>query len=351
MGRGFNGFGMKASDAQPKISALGLADCPCAEQVTELPSSAPGVSLLKGAGHGGPTCVTNKSDNKERTDYAADFFFRISPSTTTEVRPQMIVFSASPPIRAQDGPDVAAPRSACQHRAPHPAPPHRARDGAAQEVLRLRRGEARAPESVRASSGGVLKGCKMEQHGNKTTFNMENVLRQNIINSEYFRDTCMKLGSWEEIVDEIYYNVDHVEPWMSGNARGASTAFCLLYRLFMMKLTVRQVKELIMHNDSVYIRAIGFLYLRYVGDPKTLWSWYEPHLEDDQEMKPSPLGSAITLGDFVIDIFLGQVALLVSGMPETGRRHGVMRRHCCGCVKACFPSRRTDGDSRSKEGK
>eukprot|EP00803_Ostreobium_quekettii_P010625 evm.model.scf_3618.1 EVM.evm.TU.scf_3618.1 scf_3618:3127-5458(-) len=146
----------------------------------------------------------------------------------------------------------------------------------------------------------------MEQHGNKTTFNMENVLRQNIINSEYFRDTCMKLGSWEEIVDEIYYNVDHVEPWMSGNARGASTAFCLLYRLFMMKLTVRQVKELIMHNDSVYIRAIGFLYLRYVGDPKTLWSWYEPHLEDDQEMKPSPLGSAITLGDFVIDIFLGQ---------------------------------------------
>lgn len=27
---------------------------------------------------------------------------------------------------------------------------------------------------------------------------------------------------------------------------------------------------------------IGFLYLRYVGDPKSLWSWYEPYLEDDQ---------------------------------------------------------------------
>lgn len=70
----------------------------------------------------------------------------------------------------------------------------------------------------------------LPQHGNLTTYNMENVLRSNIVNSEYFRDTCGKLNSWEEVVDEIYYSVSDVEPWMSGNARGASTAFCLLYR-------------------------------------------------------------------------------------------------------------------------
>lgn len=70
----------------------------------------------------------------------------------------------------------------------------------------------------------------MELYGNKTTFNLENVLRLNIINADYFRDTCLKLGSWEEVVDEVYYDVQHVEPWMSGNARGASTAFCLMYR-------------------------------------------------------------------------------------------------------------------------
>ncbi|KAL6586219.1 hypothetical protein OROMI_002863 [Orobanche minor] len=28
---------------------------------------------------------------------------------------------------------------------------------------------------------------------------------------------------------------------------------------------------------------IGFLYLRYVADPKTLWSWYEPYLKDDEQ--------------------------------------------------------------------
>ena len=70
----------------------------------------------------------------------------------------------------------------------------------------------------------------MEQYGNTTTYNVESVLRKNIVDSEYFRDTCMKLTTWEEVVDEIFYTVQDVEPWMSGNARGASSAFCLLYR-------------------------------------------------------------------------------------------------------------------------
>ncbi len=58
------------------------------------------------------------------------------------------------------------------------------------------------------------------------------------------------------MVDEIYENVQHVEPWMSGNARGASTAFCLLHRLFTLKLSVRQVRDLLDHKDSPYIRAV-----------------------------------------------------------------------------------------------
>ena len=70
----------------------------------------------------------------------------------------------------------------------------------------------------------------MEQYGNTSTYNMESVLRKNIVDSEYYRDTCMKLTTWAQVVDEIFYSVTDVEPWMSGNARGASTAFCLLHR-------------------------------------------------------------------------------------------------------------------------
>ena len=29
-------------------------------------------------------------------------------------------------------------------------------------------------------------------------------------------------------------------------------------------------------------QQVGFLYLRYVGDPKDLWDWYEPYFPDEQ---------------------------------------------------------------------
>jgi pre-mRNA-splicing factor 38B len=32
----------------------------------------------------------------------------------------------------------------------------------------------------------------------------------------------------------------------------------------------------------IFILQIGFLYLRYAADPKTLWTWYEPYIEDDE---------------------------------------------------------------------
>lgn len=92
-------------------------------------------------------------------------------------------------------------------------------------------------------------------HGNASSFNIENVLLRNIVNSEYYR-SIQNLDDWNSIVDEIYYHVSDAEPWMSGNARGASTAFCLLYRLFSIQMTNRNVKNLLEHTDSPYIRAV-----------------------------------------------------------------------------------------------
>lgn len=152
----------------------------------------------------------------------------------------------------------------------------------------------------------------MEQYGNEH-YNVERVLRENINGHEYMRRTAREMSTWDEVVEEIYRTVDHVEPWMSGNVRGPSTAFCLLYRLFEIKLTEDQVVETITCKDSPYIRAVrtckphvcrapmtrqysskklrmvmqvGFLYLRYVGDPKDLESWFEPYFEDSQVREP-----------------------------------------------------------------
>jgi hypothetical protein len=35
-------------------------------------------------------------------------------------------------------------------------------------------------------------------------------------------------------------------------------------------------------NVIVGLFQIGFLYLRYVAEPKTLWTWYEPYIKDDE---------------------------------------------------------------------
>lgn len=134
---------------------------------------------------------------------------------------------------------------------------------------------------------------------------LEKVLCMNILSSDYFKE-LYRLKTYHEVVDEIYNQVDHVEPWMTGNCRGPSTAFCLLYKFFTMKLTVKQMQGLLNHGDSPYIRAVGFLYLRYVGDPKTLWGWYEQYVKDDEEFSPGSSGKKTTMGVYIRDLLLDQ---------------------------------------------
>lgn len=77
-----------------------------------------------------------------------------------------------------------------------------------------------------------------------------------------------------------------LEPWLAGSAKIPSTAFCLLYKLHLLGISVKQAQSLITHSDSPYIRAIGFLYLRYATVPKDLWNWFSPYLEDEETIKP-----------------------------------------------------------------
>lgn len=120
--------------------------------------------------------------------------------------------------------------------------------------------------------------------GNSTTMNLNPLILTNIENSPYFIGRLAELKTYHELVDEIYYKVRHLEPWergsrasggrrqtgMCGGVRGVgvggiiSSAFCILYKLFTVRLTRKQVYGLLNHADSPYIRGIGFLYVRSV---------------------------------------------------------------------------------------
>ncbi|XP_020113669.1 uncharacterized protein LOC109727883 isoform X1 [Ananas comosus] len=47
---------------------------------------------------------------------------------------------------------------------------------------------------------------------------LEKVLCMNILSSDYFKE-LYRLKTYHEVIDEIYNQVDHVEPWMTSNCR------------------------------------------------------------------------------------------------------------------------------------
>lgn len=154
--------------------------------------------------------------------------------------------------------------------------------------------------------------------GNESTMNLNALVLANIQGSSYFKVQLFKLKTYHEVVDEIYYQVKHMEPWergsrktsgqtgMCGGVRGVgaggivSTAFCLLYKLYTLKLTRKQVNGLLNHTDSPYIRALGFMYLRYTQPPADLYDWYEDYLQDEEEIDVKAGGGQImTIGQMV----------------------------------------------------
>lgn len=163
---------------------------------------------------------------------------------------------------------------------------------------------------------------KLQFYGNERTMNLNPLILANVQGSPYFKNELFEIRSFHEVVDEIYYKVDHLEPWaagsrktagrsstgMCGGVRGVSaggvtsSAFCLLYKLYTLKLTKKQVLCLLNHCDSPYIRGIGFMYLRFTLPPAMMWDWFEPYLDDEEEIdvkagggKSMPMGEMIKL--------------------------------------------------------
>jgi hypothetical protein len=58
-----------------------------------------------------------------------------------------------------------------------------------------------------------------------------------------FVDIDRQMRHFEDVVEEIKAKVDHLQPFMLGKSNLPSTGYCLLYKLFTMKITVQQLKS------------------------------------------------------------------------------------------------------------
>ncbi|CAB3398216.1 unnamed protein product [Caenorhabditis bovis] len=154
--------------------------------------------------------------------------------------------------------------------------------------------------------------------GNKMTMNLNTLLLENIRESYYYKNNLMEIDTFQTIIEQIFYQVKHLEPWekgtrrvqgmtgMCGGVRGVgaggvvSSAFCILYRLFNLKITRKQLISMLNSRQSVYIRGLGFMYIRFCQPPTDLWYWFEPYLDDEREIDPrSGGGDCMTFGQMV----------------------------------------------------
>lgn len=157
-------------------------------------------------------------------------------------------------------------------------------------------------------------------------YNLNPMLLEVIRMSDLFWDLA-EITTFEKVIDQIYYNVEYATPWEPGThnahratgmqsaVRGVSSAgspgiaYIFLLKLFIMQLTRQQIKSMLDHPDSPYIRCLGFLYLRIALSDgyKELWSWFEPYLKDPEEFNiDGTVQTKTTMGQYVIRLLTDQ---------------------------------------------
>jgi len=80
-------------------------------------------------------------------------------------------------------------------------------------------------------------GSRIPVHGNERTMNLNHLILANITESAYFRTDLSAIRSYEDMMDEIFYRVQHLEPWekvtqpdnnnqiITGSIQGSRKAF------------------------------------------------------------------------------------------------------------------------------
>jgi pre-mRNA-splicing factor 38B len=151
----------------------------------------------------------------------------------------------------------------------------------------------------------------MIENINTKNFNINPLIVERIYTSEFFR-SLMEYKTYHEVIDGIYNDVWHMEPWELGQARNPSPCFCYILKFCTMRLTRRQLNGLLDHKqisekgDNCFIRGIGFLYLRFTLPPKMLYDYYEPYFDDEDPIQPGgDKATATTIGKWIKSLLEG----------------------------------------------
>ncbi|CAD7970163.1 unnamed protein product [Amoebophrya sp. A25] len=112
-----------------------------------------------------------------------------------------------------------------------------------------------------------------------------------------------KCDTVEKLVAKATAMIDNCDVYLHNSMTETSTFMACLLRLFMLRPTMEELKRIVTDTDNVYIRIMGFLFIRFVFDFDKLWAWYSPFFLDMQPLRYTR-GENLTVGEVVERLFL-----------------------------------------------
>jgi PRP38 family len=80
-------------------------------------------------------------------------------------------------------------------------------------------------------------------YGPDDSFHLHPMLFSCIVQAPYFTKCCNELKDWNAIVDEIYYEVKHVEPWAAGGKFRCKNKAYILLIVSLMEIAIHIISQ------------------------------------------------------------------------------------------------------------
>lgn len=169
------------------------------------------------------------------------------------------------------------------------------KDGNAKKTVGKRKLD-RAISEEGAEGTGVGKPVEL---ANNKAFGFAGILQTHVVECAHFK-SLLSLETFDAMVDETYQFANSVEPYHTNSGTLPTALFCCVYRFFTLGLDSRMLRKLLNNQESPYLRAAGFLYVRYGLPHDTLWDWLGEYILDDETFQLSPENDQkTTIGEYV----------------------------------------------------
>lgn len=134
----------------------------------------------------------------------------------------------------------------------------------------------------------------------------------------------MKCADAESVPEEVAANVDHVETYSLGSNSDPSTFLCCVYTLLSMRATPELFLAMVNNRDSTFVRAAGFLAIRYSFKGQDVWDTLKEYLFDTEPFCPRRHSSASVLQPGVEPTANTSMGEWVEGLVSEDKYHGTV---------------------------